>query len=126
MNKIVVVDDDREMGRLLKTLFELEGYQVVVVRVFEEILDTLCQVKPDLIVMDVHVQNCDTISLVSQLRDEESLANVPLIMTSGIDRGCECEQAGADLFLTKPFLPTVLLQKTQDLLKSSVTARSAP
>jgi len=117
MSMIMVVDDDRQMGRLLKTLFELEGHQVVVTLSYQEILDTLHQVEPDVVLMDVRVQNEETTALVRQIRQDGGLAHLPIVMTSGLDCREECLEAGADCFALKPFLPDELIQMVRDLLE---------
>jgi DNA-binding response OmpR family regulator len=113
---ILVVDDDREMGRLMRTLFELEGYEVVIARDYQEILPALRQVLPDVVLMDLRVQNQETIALVREIREEEGLSGIPVVMTSGMDRRRECLEAGADVFVLKPFLPDELVRMVVDLL----------
>ncbi|HIE38376.1 MAG TPA: response regulator [Anaerolineales bacterium] len=117
MSTILVVDDDREMGRLLKTLFELEGHQVVVVPRYEEVFSALHRVLPDVVLLDVRLQNKETIELVHKMRQEEGLNDIPVVMTSGMDRRRECLEAGADLFILKPFLPDEVVRMVGGLLK---------
>lgn len=119
MTKILVVDDDKEMGRLLQTLFELEGYQVVTVRAYEEIVPSLREHVPDVVFMDVHVQDQDTIPLLASLRKEAEFARVPVVMASGLDCRDACEQAGANQFLVKPFLPNDLIRVVSEMLRAS-------
>ncbi len=73
MSNILVVDDDREMGRLLKMLLELEGHRVIVTRMYEEILSSLRETMPDVAFFDVRVQDQETIPLVSQIRQDAAL-----------------------------------------------------
>lgn len=115
---IMVVDDDRNIGRLLKTLFELEGYHVVVASTCAEVLPLLRRTLPDVALMDVHVQDQETIELVRQMRQDEKAAyHIPVVMTSAMDRRRECLDAGADLFIIKPFLPDELVRTVIDLLR---------
>ncbi len=114
MSKILVVDDDREMSRLLKTLFELEGHTVTVARAYDQILPALAQEQPDIVLMDVHVQDSETIPLIQPIRQQGK--RLPILMTSGMDRRQECMAAGADQFILKPFLPTDLINLVQQLL----------
>jgi len=113
----MVVDDDQQIGRLLKTLFELEGHEVVVACSYQEILPLLRQVVPDVVLMDVRVQNQETINLVRQIQQEEGLGDIPVAMTSGMDLRQECLEAGANLFILKPFLPDEVIRAVGDLLK---------
>jgi DNA-binding response OmpR family regulator len=116
VSTILVVDDDREMGRLLKTLFELEGHQVVVEPVYQEILPAARRILPDVILMDVRVHGRETIELVRRMREEDGLASIPVVMASGMDCRRECLEAGAECFVLKPFLPDELVRLVMDLL----------
>ncbi len=116
MSTVLIIDDDREMVRLLRTLFELEGFQVATVSSYDEVLPTCRRVRPDAILMDVRLRGRETLDLARQIRREEGLASVPLIMTSGMNCRHACLEAGADIFLLKPFLPDELVRTVQGLL----------
>ncbi len=109
MNPILVLDDDPTFGRLVQTVCRLEGYQAEVVTDPEALLALARQHRPALILMDVHFQRRDMLDLLRELRQEEALRDLPVVMTSGMDRRRECLEAGADAFLMKPFNPTDLL-----------------
>jgi CheY-like chemotaxis protein len=116
MSKILVVDDDREMGRLLKTLFELEGYEVVVASNYHEIVPAILRSQPDLVLLDLHVQGRETVELVRQMQQDERFKRLPVIMTSGMDLGEACLRAGAREFVLKPFMPTDMAELVKRLL----------
>mgnify|MGYP006295773025 CR=1 FL=1 len=116
MLRITVIDDDPEMGRLLKTLFELEGYQVTSVSRYQEVLPTIEQSAPDVVLMDVRVQGKETIDLMRQMSQDENLACIPVIMTSGMDLKEACLAAGAQAFVLKPFLPSEMTRTVTELL----------
>lgn len=116
MHTIVVVDDDQVFGGLLKTVLEFEGYQVVIVPWPDEVLSTVRQVMPVLVLMDVHTGRGDTLGVLRELRADERLNSLLVVMTSGMDRSAECLAAGADAFVLKPFSPSELLAKVADLI----------
>jgi CheY-like chemotaxis protein len=118
MATIVVVDDDQVFGRLLRTVLELEGYQVVLVPWPEDVLPTVREVQPVLVLMDVHTGPGDTLGVLRQLQADDALAGVAVVMTSGMDRSEECLAAGADAFVLKPFSPSELLTKVADLISA--------
>lgn len=118
MNTVVVVDDDQVFSGLLKTVLELEGYQVTVVPWPDDVVPTVRQVMPVLMLMDVHTGRGDTLGVLRELRTDEALNNVLVVMTSGMDRSAECLAAGADDFILKPFSPSELLTKIADLIAS--------
>lgn len=126
MSTVLIVDDDRGVIRLLRMLFQLEGFDVVTVSSYDQVLPTCRQVRPDAVLMDLRVQGQETLSLVQELRGEEGLAQIPVVMTSGMACGQRCLDAGADLFLLKPFLPDEVVQRVRELIASSErTVRSA-
>ena len=116
MPRITVIDDDPEMGRLLKTLFELEGYQVTSASKYQDILPTIKNAEPDIVLMDVRVQGKETIDLMRQICQDETMAPIPVVMTSGMDLKEACLAAGARAFVLKPFLPSEMTRMVTELL----------
>ncbi len=106
----MVVDDDQTFSGLLKTVLELEGYKVALVPSPEDVVPTARQEKPMLVLMDVHTGRGDTLDVLRELKSDETLKAMPVVMTSGMDRSPECLAAGADIFLLKPFRPAELLE----------------
>jgi len=116
VNSVIVVDDDKTFTGLLKTILELEGYQAVVVSNPDDVVTTTHQVKPVLVLMDVHTGRGDTLGILRELKTDEALKTVPVVMDSGMDRAEECLAAGADAFLLKPFRPSELLATVAGLI----------
>ncbi len=119
MSKLVIVDDDPQMGRLLRLLFEMEGFQVTLAQRYQDILPTIQTERPDIVLMDVRVQGKETLDLVRQMRQEQNLAHIPVVMTSGMDYQNQCLAAGADCFVMKPFIPDEVVQMIGRLLTSA-------
>ncbi|NLE44192.1 MAG: response regulator [Chloroflexi bacterium] len=116
MNTILVLDDDRVFCNLIEIMLQLEGYRAVVISVPEDLIPRARELKPDLILMDVHVANSDTFGVLHDLKADDLLGGVPVIMTSGIDHGEQCLSAGARAFLFKPFRPSELLSTISEVL----------
>jgi DNA-binding response OmpR family regulator len=119
---ILVVDDDRTFTGLLRTVFELEGYQAAITTNPADVMPVARQTKPALLVMDVHTGQGNTIGLLQEFRADEATKTTPVIMTSGMDRRTECLQAGADAFILKPFRPTELLELVERLIAKQDTS----
>jgi len=113
---IVIVDDDKTFTKLLETIFGLEGYQTVVVSNPTSVVATVRRVKPTLVLMDVHAGREDTLGVLDELKTDEELKMVPVVMTSGMDHAAECLAAGAATFLPKPFRPSELLTAVTRLI----------
>jgi CheY-like chemotaxis protein len=111
MAKVMVIDDDATMASLLETLLKLDGHEVVKGESVQRFIEQVHQAQPDLILMDVFLQDAEGYDLVRSLRAQEnsSLAQLPVIMTSGMELSYECREAGADAFLLKPYDPDQLL-----------------
>jgi CheY-like chemotaxis protein len=114
--KVMVVDDDRTMVTLLRTLLELDGYQVVQPKNAASVLESIAAERPDLVLMDVFLKGHDGIDLVRGLRKLPGLAQTPVVMTSGMDVSEQSLAAGANSFMLKPYDPDVLLQTIRSQL----------
>ena len=114
--KVMVVDDDRTMVTLLRTLLELDGYQVVQPKTAASVLESIAAERPDLVLMDVFLKGHDGIDLVRGLRKLPELAQTPVVMTSGMDVSEQSLAAGANSFMLKPYDPEVLLQTIRSQL----------
>ena len=60
-NTVLVLDDDKTFTGLLKTVFELEGYQAAIASDPTDLMPTVQRIKPVLLVMDIHAGSKDTI-----------------------------------------------------------------
>ncbi len=108
--RILLVEDDVSICRLLKTLLEIEGFEVSIsdgdLQLFPEQLQLF---NPHFIILDYYMKKSTGIQV---LRLMNSLPNIqrPFIMvTSGEDQRERCMQAGADGFLLKPYMPDDLV-----------------
>lgn len=108
MPKLLIVDDDRTTVRLLSTLLELDGFDVVVTGRGGDVLPMVQQHSPDVILLDYHLSDIDGISVIKQLRALPQYAALPVVMASGLDVGDEALRAGASRFLIKPYEPDEL------------------
>ena len=114
--KVMIVDDDRTMNSLLKTLLELDGFSVVLAPHGEIVLDTALNEKPDAVLMDVHIADADGMDLLRQIRRHPDLMRLPVIMSSGMDMEYECRQIGASAFILKPYPPEQLSNTLKKVL----------
>ncbi len=101
----MIVDDDRTTVKLLQTLLEMDGFDVTLCPRGGEVMDQARAEKPDLVLMDYHLADMKGLDVLAALRAESEFANLPIVMTSGLDVSYECKAAGADEFLIKPFDP---------------------
>jgi CheY-like chemotaxis protein len=109
MPKILIVDDDETMVSLLRTLLELDGYEVVDSRDWEGILDIIRQENPALVLMDCILPKSSGLEILGKIRSQPELDQTAVIMTSGLDMEYRCQALGANGFLLKPYPPEQLL-----------------
>ena len=117
MKKVMLIEDDPTMINLLGTLLEMEGYQVVKIQKFGSVLADIEREMPDAILMDVHLNDLDGLVFLADLRKTDSIKDISVIMSSGIDKRHESMQAGADDFLLKPYMPDELIQKINQMVE---------
>jgi len=117
MPKIMLAEDDQTMITLLKTLLDLEGYQVVALGEDEDVFEAVRRDPPDVLLLDVHLPNANGLDVLAQVRADEGTRDLSVVMTSGLNLEMECIHSGADGFLLKPYMPDDLL----DILKRNLT-----
>ena len=109
--KYILAADDEPTNLLIIEEALMDDYEVETVVDGVECLNSIKNRRPDLLLVDVAMPNMDGIEVCQNIRSEEELKNIPIIMLSGfaskedIERGLE---AGADDYFTKPFEPSVL------------------
>jgi DNA-binding response OmpR family regulator len=117
LSKILIVEDDQAMTRLLQTLLSLDGYESIAMPRAEEVLSTIRQSAPNLVVMDLHLGQVYTLDILGKLKSDPGLKSTPVIIVSGLDAEEECQRAGADAFMLKPYSPSKLLEVVKKLVR---------
>jgi DNA-binding response OmpR family regulator len=110
MAKVLLAEDDATMVSLLKTLLKMEGFDVLALDVDADVPAAVQQEKPDVLLMDVHLGHQSGMDILEAIRNHTDLANVRIVMTSGLNMKDECLHYGANAFLLKPFMPDDLLR----------------
>ena len=123
--KILVVDDDPNVQRLLQYTLKQEGYEVVTASDGAEGFRLWGAENPSLILLDVMLPKMDGYQVATKIRQEEgATGHVPIIMLTAereVEQKVRGLRAGADDYLIKPFHPAELLARIKSLL-----ARFAP
>lgn len=113
MAKILLAEDDSTMVSLLKTLLNMEGFEVVALDAASDVAAAVEQEKPHALFMDVHLGGQSGMKILEAVRGNQKNSNVRIIMTSGMNMKDECISRGADAFLLKPFMPDDLIKALQ-------------
>ena len=117
MKKILIVEDEKIIRNELKTLLENSGYEVSAIENFNNTKEDIIKSKVDLVLLDINLPNVNGEILLKEIRKE---TNIPVIMvTSRIGEVDEVLSIsyGADDYITKPYNPTILLLRIQNIFK---------
>jgi CheY-like chemotaxis protein len=117
MPRIMLAEDDLTMVTLLKTLLDMEGYQVTALTIDDDIFEAVRKDRPDVLLLDVHLPNANGLDVLDQVRANDETKNLKVVMTSGLNLDAECMQHGANGFLLKPYMPDDLL----NILKRNIS-----
>ena len=117
--RVLVVDDDPQVLRLMRVNLELEGYDVVSAPDGEEALEAVLAERPDVVVCDVMMPGVDGLTVLRNLRANPRTSKIPFVMVSAKAQRADVKAAldmGADKYITKPFDPQDLLDAVENLL----------
>jgi CheY-like chemotaxis protein len=110
MAKVLLAEDDPTMVSLLKTLLNMEGFEVLALDVNTDVPSVVQREKPHALFMDVHLGEQSGMEILDTIRRQKELSDVRIVMTSGLNVKEECIHRGANAFLLKPFMPDDLIR----------------
>jgi diguanylate cyclase (GGDEF)-like protein len=116
--RILIVDDEPELGDYYAAALQQAGMVVVVVTDPMSVLAPLAELRPDLILMDMYMPGCDGLDLAAVIRQQEDYVSTPIVFLSAetsMDMQLEAMRLGGDDFMTKPI--------ARDHLISAVSSR---
>ncbi len=120
MHRILVVDDDREIVRLVRAYLEKSGYEVLVAYDGEMALHILRRERPDLMLLDLMLPHRDGLDVTRVVRGDASLVAMPIIMlTARVEDHDKIVglELGADDYVTKPFNPSEVVARVRAVLR---------
>jgi two-component system alkaline phosphatase synthesis response regulator PhoP/two-component system response regulator VicR len=121
MPRVLVVDDEVNIVRLIQVNLERHGYQVTTANNGVQALEKIREDRPDLLVSDVMMPEMDGFELLANVRRDPSLSDLPVIMLTAKAQDRDVMEGytrGADMYLTKPFNPAELLNFAKRILSS--------
>jgi len=129
MSKILLVEDDPDIRRLVAYKLTRGGFTVIEAADGVEALGEARREPPDLIILDVRMPRMSGLDVCRELRAGAGTAQVPIIIlsarTSDVDKIAGL-QFGADDYVTKPFNPVELVARVQSVLRRSARKADAP
>ena len=119
--KILTVDDEKHIVRLIQVNLERHGYEVVTAYDGREALEKVDQERPDLVILDVMMPYMDGFEVLQNLKRNPGTRDIPVIMLTAKAQDADVFkgwQSGVDCYLTKPFNPMELISFVQRIFKS--------
>jgi len=118
--RILVVDDDREIVRIIRAYLEKAGYTVATAYDGETALHIIRSDRPDLVVLDLMLPDRDGLDITRIVRGDPSLAATPIVMLTARVEGEDRVQGldlGADDYIPKPFNPHEVVARVRAVLR---------
>lgn len=118
MPRILIVDDDKDLLAVVKSLLHKKGFDVSVFADSDHITDAVKSCKPQLILLDVFLAGVDGLDVCKRLKASPYSRNIPIIIFSAYPRVAETAiyEFGANDFIAKPFEVNDLVRKIHKVL----------
>ena len=117
MPQILIIEDDEKLREELKIFLNKNGYEATTLITFENTIQDILKINPDLILLDINLPNTDGEYICKEVRKQ---SNMPIIIITSRDNELDellSINNGADHYITKPFNIQILLAKIGSLLK---------
>ena len=117
MQKILIVEDDEKLRNELQIFLNNNGYKIETLKSFENTINDIFQINPDLLLLDINLPNCDGQYICREIRKHSPM---PIIIITSRDNELDeliSINYGADHYITKPFNIQILLAKISSILK---------
>lgn len=122
MKKVLAVDDQPQIVRLIQLNLQKAGYEVVTAYDGDEALTQLRLHRPDLVILDVIMPKRDGFEVLRAIKADPETRAIPVVMLTVKAQDADIFEGlkeGAELYLPKPFHPTELVTLVRRVLESS-------
>ena len=115
--RILVIDDEPQIRRLMRTTLIGAGYEVEDARTGEEGLEKMSRFRPDLVLLDINMPGMGGLAACKMIRADKNVAIIMLTVRDSEEDKVAALDAGADDFVTKPFSTPELLARIRAALR---------
>jgi two-component system alkaline phosphatase synthesis response regulator PhoP len=119
MSRVLVIDDETVIGTILRYAFDVDGHQTLVAGDGSTGIEMARSEHPDVIVLDLMMQDVSGYDVLEVLREEEGTKDLPIVILTAVTMQRErdrCLAKGADVVLIKPFDPREVAEAVVALL----------
>src|SRR6266581_3267480 len=124
--RILVVDDQAQIRRFMRTTLASAGYEVGDAKTGEEALERVREFRPDLVLLDINMPGMGGLAACREIRADPNVAIIMLTVHNTEADKVEALDAGADDFVTKPFSTPELLARIRAALRRLPATQSSP
>jgi two-component system, OmpR family, KDP operon response regulator KdpE len=124
--RILVVDDEPQIRRILRTTLSGAGYEVEDAKTGEEALEKARDYRPDLVLLDINMPGMGGLAACKELRTGTNMGIIMLTVRDSEADKVNALDAGADDFITKPFSTPELLARIRAALRRVPVSQSSP
>ncbi|MBZ0297627.1 MAG: response regulator [Anaerolineae bacterium] len=115
---ILIVDDDWMNREMMETQLSYASYRVALAHSGRQALEMIASQLPDLILLDVRLQDLSGFEVCRRIKTDPRFAAVPVLMLTALKTAADkhlAREAGADDILTKPFIASMLIERIEKL-----------
>lgn len=118
MTRVLMIDDDNDLLMVTKKLLKNKGFQIETYTGWTDAKDRIRSFDPNLVVLDVFLQNDDGLEICKKLRASPFTRHIPILIVSGFPKIAESAifEFGADDFMAKPFKGNEMIAKMRRIL----------
>lgn len=124
--RILVVDDEPQIRRVMRTTLASSGYEITEARSGEEALEKVRCERPDLILLDVNMPGIGGLEACREIRESSDIPIIMLTVRSGEKDKVQALDAGADDYVVKPFSMEELLARIRSALRRTPASETMP
>jgi two-component system, OmpR family, KDP operon response regulator KdpE len=124
--RIMVVDDQANIRRFMRSSLVAEGYEVNEAKTGEAALENIRELRPDLVVLDMNMPGMGGLAACRAIRKDSDVAIIMLTVRNSEEDKVAALDAGADDFVTKPFSTPELMARIRAALRRVPSAQSSP
>ena len=120
LSRVLIIEDDLAISAVIKYHLNKEGYNAIVSKDGNNVIQLITEQNPDLIVLDWMLPGSSGVDIISEIRQNPQFQNLPIIMISSrsedLDKVTGLSR-GADDYIVKPFTPTELIARIHAIFR---------